>query len=182
MAGNPKHARSGTYSNPKAKPASTATPCLPKGNTSSKQTNLSSFFPHLSPAKWEEMLYTSKAEFLPQQCTVLLCLEKLPGYSSACTLPVVLRCTTEGRGPWAQARLGSAPCAHAVPPAQRHAQQRCLSVSRIRPVVEDLPRGFGMAMTALCQLLTVTKRGYFKSAELVRYKQQREAAALCPAA
>lgn len=114
--------------------------------------------------------------------TVLLCLEKLPGYSSACTLPVVLRCTTEGRGPWAQARLGSAPCAHAVPPAQRHAQQRCLSVSRIRPVVEDLPRGFGMAMTALCQLLTVTKRGYFKSAELVRYKQQREAAALCPAA
>lgn len=58
----------------------------------------------------------------------------------------------------------------------------CLSASRIKLVVEDLPRGFSMALMALCQLLTVAEHGCFGPAEQGRYVQQREAATLCPAA
>lgn len=58
----------------------------------------------------------------------------------------------------------------------------CLSASRIKLAVEDLPREFSMAMTALCQLLTVTEHGCFRAAEQGRYMQQRGAATLCPAA
>lgn len=49
----------------------------------------------------------------------------------------------------------------------------CFPASRIKLGDKDVPRGFSMAMTALCWLLTFTEHGHFGTAEQGRYMQQR---------
>lgn len=49
----------------------------------------------------------------------------------------------------------------------------CLPASRTELGGKDLPRGFSMAMTALCWLLTITERGHFSAAEQGKLMQQR---------
>lgn len=71
---------------------------------------------------------------------------------------------------------------HALTSQETCSTVRCLSASRIKLVVEDLPRRFSMATTALCRLVTVTEHGCFSAAEQGWHTQQRRAAAQCPAA
>lgn len=145
---------------------STATPCLLKANTSSEQINSSPLFPHLSPAKREEMLYTSKAEFLPNNASL---------FRETAGLQL---CRHSAHGA-EKHRRGQEPLGVCH---QRSSTVHCLSASRIKLVVEDLSRGFSMALMALCQLLAVAEHGCFGAAEQGRYVQQREAATLRPAA
>lgn len=80
---------------------------------------------------------------------------------------------SRGRSPWAPAGLGHAQCAHTAPPASNVLYSALPSSFQNRTGGSILPRGFSMAMTALCWLLALTKHGHFGAAEQGRHMQQR---------
>lgn len=87
-------------------------------------------------------------------------LKKLLGYSCACPVPVVPWSILEGGAHGLQQDLAVHHVLTLCHLQVMYTTVHCLPATRIDLRDKDLPRGFSMAMTVLCWLLTLTEHGH----------------------